>query len=331
MQLKELKKIIQEQVSTILNEGRYDAISGVIVDAVWKSVRDSKKDYEENPIENEVVVYNYPANFKDIKFELQIIINRIIGDNFAYRVDGASDLGFIMIKLDINPKVEPKLYNEINPKLQDVARHEIEHLNQFEGKTEKQKITPPEIRKKIQEDPSKTAEYFLLPDEIPAMVHGLYRMAKTKKIPIVDAFESYLDYFVNVENVISELDKEKIMDEWIDFAKKYIPQAKFEKSKINEFSISKTIEKTKEFGKNIGQEAKETKDAIKVLYKLIKRGKEVTPKEIEELKKQSIDVLKIITLAGIAIAPGASIALPILIKTGQKFGLNILPSSFKKK
>ena len=91
----------------------------------------------------------------------------------------------------------------------------------------------------------------------------------------------------------------------------------------------KSAKAIKVFAKHLGNEAKETGQASKILVKFLVDGK-VTKEEEKELKIQIYDLFK---MAGVGIPffmiPGASLLLPFLIKISSKYGLNILPSSFE--
>jgi hypothetical protein len=228
-----LRKLIKEQFKSILNEGKYDLISGLIVDSIWKSIKDSREEYDENPEESDVVAYKQHIKFKNLDFDLETIVNRIEQEEFAFNVDGSSDVDSIALKIDINPIYEEQLYNKLNSKLQDTVRHEIEHITQFKGgkssKPQRPEITPMKIRELIQSNPSRIFEYFLLPEEIPAMVYGMYRQAKTEKRPIDDVFNEYLNYFVNTEKLITPEQKQKIINVWTDYTKKHLPKAVYSK------------------------------------------------------------------------------------------------------
>ena len=85
------------------------------------------------------------------------------------------------------------------------------------------------------------------------------------------------------------------------------------------------------FAEKISLEARETKDAAKIIAKYTK-GEEITDEEEKALKTQFYDVLKV---AGIgipfAIIPGASIILPMMIVIAKKYDINLMPSSFTDK
>ena len=84
------------------------------------------------------------------------------------------------------------------------------------------------------------------------------------------------------------------------------------------------------FFKNLNNEAKETKDAGKLVLKYLKKGK-LTNSEEKELRLQFYDLLKIMGIGvPFVLVPGASVLVPFLIKISKKAGVDIIPSSFKK-
>ena len=84
------------------------------------------------------------------------------------------------------------------------------------------------MRNKVNTIPSETWKYFTLKDEIPAMVHGLYRMAKTEKEFLDTVMIRYLNYFKS-EGILDDEKIGKIMTKWKKFAKENLPEAKFSK------------------------------------------------------------------------------------------------------
>ena len=103
-----------------------------------------------------------------------------------------------------------------------------------------------------------------------------------------------------------------------DFAKKL---------KLNSDEASKAF---RVFFKNLNNEAKETRDAGKLVYKYLKTGNLSTEEE-KELKLQFYDLLKVMGVGvPFVMIPGASILIPFLLKIADKLGVDIIPSSFKK-
>jgi hypothetical protein len=58
------------------------------------------------------------------------------------------------------------------------------------------------------------------------MVAGMYAAAKKKRITLDQAFAEYLSPFVETA-IISELEFDRVMTGWVNFAKKVYPAAKF--------------------------------------------------------------------------------------------------------
>ena len=100
-----------------------------------------------------------------------------------------------------------------------------------------------------------------------------------------------------------------------------------QKLKNNSVVASETF---RVFVENLNNEAKETRDASKLVVKYLKKGK-LTKEEEHELKKQFYDLLKVM---GIGVPfftiPGASILIPFLVKLAEKRGIDLMPSSFSK-
>lgn len=86
----------------------------------------------------------------------------------------------------------------------------------------------------------------------------------------------------------------------------------------------KVWEETKNIGKAAKREAQETRDASKILMKIVK-GKDVTPEEVKFLKDQSVDLGKAVALIGLQAVPGSSVAIIAIEKVGQKHGFTLFP------
>ena len=87
-------------------------------------------------------------------------------------------------------------------------------------------------------------------------------------------------------------------------------------------SLNRVIDMTK-------TEYSETKDALRIVKKMIMNPKTVTEKDISDVKEQSKDIGKMIALAGLGIL---SVPLTIFIaKVLKKYGINMMPSSYGPK
>ncbi|WP_448567889.1 hypothetical protein [Thalassotalea ganghwensis] len=78
----------------------------------------------------------------------------------------------------------------------------------------------------------------------------------------------------------------------------------------------------------LSQEKAETKEMLAIYKRYTKR--QATAEEMKLANQQFFDVLKGLGIGVVAILPFAPITLPIVIKLGQKLGVDILPSSFRE-
>lgn len=117
----------------------------------------------------------------------------------------------------------------------------------------------------------------------------------------------------------------KTFNVWINESNKTI--------KVKESHLDNLKTKTSEFAKSvwigIKRESTETKEAAKILNKML-RHEDVTEEERKLLKNQSIDLLKILPLIAIQGIPIPVPITPLLIVLGKKYGFDILPNSHKK-
>jgi len=280
-----------EETKTILKEGRYDDVVGKIVDDIWKFIKESRKNYDNNPLKNQMqstekyiesadisqhdggeeggmhidsntkgAYYSYvatPPEKSKLKFTLVLHAFRDKAIDSPFRISSETGTDDIEILIQLNPIVEQRGYNELNAKLQNLIRHEFEHLTQSSdedaesAKPEKQlpgddkmkatihammsKIEAGGISEKEKEDMSNSlVTFFTFPDEIPALVQGLYREAKTKKAPLDIIFREYLEEF---SNVLTNKAVNSIENEWIKYAAKNLPAAQYSERGKNKLAI----------------------------------------------------------------------------------------------
>jgi len=98
-------------------------------------------------------------------------------------------------------------------------------------------------------------------------------------------------------------------------------------SKMSQY-IKKLSQKIKEFFKAVGNESKETADAVRLVYQAKKENRKLTEEEKDLVKEQLKDVLKTIGLSYIAVMPGGFIAAVLI--NALELNDKIVPSSFKK-
>ena len=84
------------------------------------------------------------------------------------------------------------------------------------------------------------------------------------------------------------------------------------------------------YRKFIKKESYQTKEMIIVfrdlLHKQLGGNKNPTPEDIEEAINQLKDVGKISALLPLILLPGSILTIPILIKLGKRYNINIMPN-----
>jgi hypothetical protein len=239
-------------LKTLIIEGRYDSIVTelsrkllTVVKDSYAAVQDPKGMFAGQQIyfkKNESVPsIDDDEQFKYIYFEevensqipldfyLQFKVQWVEGLNdFRYGGDAyndtkkqSDDMPLIEVRFEIDPADYPKILNELAMHLRDILRHEIEHTTQSGWNTIASKYIPSDqsIRSKINSGQLPAARYFMLPKEIPAMIHGLYFKAKKSKQPFNQVVDNYLSIWVD-NNTITSDEKQDIIKTW----KTYLPK-----------------------------------------------------------------------------------------------------------
>jgi hypothetical protein len=197
-----------------LEEGRYDRevtmVSNMVInffkDTFGKEVEEVFEDAGEleGPTEWETYdlsVYFYPSDFETL-------------GPTPFIVNAAGDEDGIAIQIDYRPELFPEAYNELIPELKDAIRHELEHTAQYRFNKD---AIPTDTD---DQDKLSSFDYLTLDYEIPAFVQGIYKKAKTKKIPFTDALDSFLE---EREDQLSPQELKKVRQTYIAYAKKNLP------------------------------------------------------------------------------------------------------------
>lgn len=143
------------------------------------------------------------------------------GDAYNENAKQADTPPLIEIRFEIDPADYPQRLTEVAMHLRDILRHEIEHVTQSGWNTISSKYLPSDqsVRQKIESGQLPPARYFMLPKEIPAMLHGLYTKAKKSKQPLRDVISSYLQGWVDA-GMLTATDKQTILQTW----RQYLPK-----------------------------------------------------------------------------------------------------------
>jgi hypothetical protein len=239
-------------MKTLLVEGRYDSLVTKLSNTLLKIIKDSYaatkdpagqfagekiyfKQGESVPLidddKQQHHIYFEEVENADIpvEFYLQLKVQWIAGyDNFTYGGDAynsdkrdSGELPLIEVRFQFDPADYPRILSEVAMELRDILRHEIEHVTQSGWNLIASKYLRSDIglRAKIESGELPPVRYFLLPKEIPAMIHGLYNKAKKSKQPFQQVVNNYLSIWVD-NGAITEQDKEKIITTW----RSYLPK-----------------------------------------------------------------------------------------------------------
>lgn len=224
-----------------ITEGRYDQLTGLITKEIFKTIKIAHSLHNLGVLKD---LGELDANgFNDIQLEvnggtqidtdvfLKIKFTEGLSDKFA--IDGTAwntmdDISAIEIELNLDPNHIPKIYSKLNGFIQDAVRHEIEHLTQagHNKKPFRPVPTRAKTRNKISFDFGNAYKYFILRDEIPAMVHGMYRKTKVEKVPLDETFDIYLNYMIK-EKFISIKERDLILKKWFAYSLKKLPAAQY--------------------------------------------------------------------------------------------------------
>ena len=213
-----------------LFEGKYDELTGVLVDVIWHFIKNSKKLYDETGQDlyatrifksNEIIE-------ELLSFKYQIIINRREQIDGDFQIFAITHNNKITITIYLEPETEPKSYSELNSDLQGTMRHELEHILQEKNIGDRPKTPSRYILKKLNDDPFR---YFMSDHEVAAMAIGFYKVAKTKKEKLDTVIDDYLSYF---EESLTPDQIDQIKQKWIDYAMKNLPKAQYSSKLVRE-------------------------------------------------------------------------------------------------
>ena len=243
----------------LIVEGRYDAMVGKLSRELLQIIKDSlsatqdprgeyngiKIHYEQGETVPQIDadqkhIYSTSVENFDIGLEFNLALRIQWIDGFkdyvrgadayiqqAEFADDADEEPYIEIRFALDPADTPRIFSSVAMDLRDSLRHEIEHTTQTGWNVKPGKYIPSDqdLRAKINSGERPAREYFLLPMEMPAMIHGLYLKAKKSRKPFRDVASNYLENFFYMNNVYGEpmltpKDRDIILAKW----KEYLPK-----------------------------------------------------------------------------------------------------------
>jgi hypothetical protein len=156
----------------LLNEDKYDSVVRQLVRdiiTIYKKGRDGEFGLPEDLYENKVE-YNFPQFDSTFSIYLEISTDESV-DGFDVEAAYYRDEDMISVEIVTNPSYGPQIIQELVGELNEVLRHELEHLKQYEKgyKFPKKEPTNPE-------------KYYSQSHELDAQKAGFKRRSKGEKI-----------------------------------------------------------------------------------------------------------------------------------------------------
>ena len=133
----------------------------------------------------------------------------------------------IEIHIILDPNKIPHAYTNLYARLVDILTHETAHISQFDP-LDRNPFSSHTSSKEERNSAKKNFKYFLLNDEVEAMVDGMYANAKTKEIPLDHVFHDYLMPFIQSKYITPE-EYAEVLSVWVKTALEKYPDAVFSK------------------------------------------------------------------------------------------------------
>lgn len=167
---------------SLILEGKYDTITRDLVKdvlTVFKYQKEGKFNLPEDI--NKGTVYDLPRLSTNFIIELSLELNDKIE---TVDVDGAyyPDDDVIEISIVSNPKLDRELLEELYYELNELIRHELEHIIQFERGDN--------IPKK---EPKRPLKYYTQKHELEAQIAGFKRKAQKLRKPLEDVIRDWFN------------------------------------------------------------------------------------------------------------------------------------------
>jgi hypothetical protein len=121
----------------------------------------------------------------------------------------------IELRFEIDPAEYPQVLSKIAMEMRDTLRHEIEHVTQSGWNVKSGKYIPSDkkLRDRIESGKEPAFNYFILPKEVDANLHGLHLYAKKTKQPLRQVVATYLNKFVSLD-IITPEQRDTVLAVW---------------------------------------------------------------------------------------------------------------------
>jgi len=226
----------------ILLEGRYDSFVKEIVQDIMYHIKESEG--EKDVVVDFTLPYDkngeeYYSHESGIEFELDLRIKRtdgvIIHGNreVPYHINTyIADDDVLVMEIIIDETYGEKVYQKMFYKINEDIRHEIEHYLQNIFPDRQQPDIPNTA------DYETTFDHHIDPSEVEALVHGFYRRAKLEKKPLDVVMLEDIKKDIQDGNLTPD-EGDTLLNTWISYAIKKLPQAQYSNSFRRKFIIQK--------------------------------------------------------------------------------------------
>ena len=191
-----LKNEINESV---INEGRYDNIVRKVVKDIMSVVKYQKEGEYVLPEDiSDKMVYTSPKLYSPFSIELTLNTSE---DVETVEVNGEyyPNEDIILIEIVSNPNLDREILEELHFELNELVRHEIEHMSQLDRGEEF-----PEY------EPEDSLEYYTQKHELEAQLAGFIRRAQKERKPLEDVIRGWFIKNYSKHN-LSPKDVEKVI------------------------------------------------------------------------------------------------------------------------
>lgn len=183
----------------IINEGRYDNIVRKVVKDIMSVVKYQKEGEYVLPEDiSDKMVYTSPKLYSPFSIELTLNTSE---DVETVEVNGEyyPNEDIILIEIVSNPNLDREILEELHFELNELVRHEIEHMSQLDRGEEF-----PEY------EPEDSLEYYTQKHELEAQLAGFIRRAQKERKPLEDVIRGWFIKNYSKHN-LSPKDVEKVI------------------------------------------------------------------------------------------------------------------------
>jgi hypothetical protein len=202
----------------LLYEGKYDTLTTSLTRELMNIIKNKeRKGKIEFLFPGNIPIAMVPGLEFVPEITLEYNIKYVKKLTIPFDIDGEGDDESIVLNITINTQELPQIYSDLVPVLKDAIRHELEHVAQ-------NLLNRPESEKFEVIPPDNFFKYLTAKHEVPAFVRGLYKQAKTRKIPLSTQFEYF---FEDYSHKLTNNEINIVRNIWTNYAQKHLPAAKF--------------------------------------------------------------------------------------------------------